>query len=174
MKALLSRRQIALSGMIMLAACVAPPKRPSFKKYVGPPVTEVRVYKAQRRLQLLSGDTVLKSYPVGLGNEPTGHKQFEGDGKTPEGLYYLDRFNPRSSYHLSIGISYPDKRDKAYAAASNRDAGGDIMIHGRGPDGNRLAPQNPDWTAGCIAVTDDEIEDIYAMLQPGTPIRVLP
>lgn len=174
MKVLLGRRQFALSGLIMLAACAAPLSRPTFKKYAGPPVTEVRVYKAQRRLQLLSGDTVLKSYQVGLGNEPIGHKQFEGDGKTPEGLYYLDRFNPRSSYHLSIGISYPDKWDKAHAAASNQDPGGDIMIHGRGPDRNRLAPQNRDWTAGCIAVTDDEIEDIYAMLQPGTPIRILP
>lgn len=105
MKVLLGRRQFALSGLIMLAACAAPLSRPTFKKYAGPPVTEVRVYKAQRRLQLLSGDTVLKSYQVGLGNEPIGHKQFEGDGKTPEGLYYLDRFNPRSSYHLSIGIS---------------------------------------------------------------------
>ena len=174
MKALLGRRQFALSGLVMLAACAAPTKRPVFKKYAGPPVTEVRVFKGQRYLQLLNGDTVLKSYEVGLGNEPIGHKQFEGDGKTPEGLYYLDRFNPRSSYHLSVGISYPDKRDKAHAAASNQDAGGDIMIHGRGPDGNRLAPQNRDWTAGCIAVTDNEIEEIYAMLQPNTPIRIYP
>ncbi|WP_371832310.1 L,D-transpeptidase family protein [Paracoccus benzoatiresistens] len=71
-------------------------------------------------------------------------------------------------------LSLIARRDKTYAAASNRDAGGDIMIHGRGPDGNRLAPQNRDWTAGCIAVTDDEIEEIYAMLQPGTPIRIFP
>ena len=172
MKALLGRRQFALSGLVMLAACAAPPKRPVFNKYAGPPVTEVRVFKGQRYLQLLSGDTVLKSYQVGLGNEPIGHKQFEGDGKTPEGLYFVDRFNPRSRYHLSVGVSYPNERDRAFAEQFGRDPGGDIMIHGRGPEGNQLVRQKRDWTAGCITVSDEEIEDIYAMLQPGAPIMI--
>ncbi|WVJ71073.1 L,D-transpeptidase family protein (plasmid) [Paracoccus marcusii] len=86
-------------------------------------------------MHLLNGQTVLRSYDFGLGNQPVGPKQFEGDGKTPEGLYFIDRFNPRSRYHLSVGISYPNEQDKAYAAQFGRSAGSDIMFHGRGPEG---------------------------------------
>jgi len=113
-----------------------------------------------------------KTYDIALGFQPVGHKQFEGDGKTPEGLYFIDRFNPRSRYHLSVGISYPNDQDKAYAAQFGRSAGSDIMFHGRGPEGNALAPRNLDWTAGCLALTDQEIEDVYAMLQPGIPVML--
>jgi murein L,D-transpeptidase YafK len=84
----------------------------------------------------------------------------------------VDRFNPRSRYHLSVGISYPNEQDKASAAQVGRDAGGDIMFHGRGLEGRKLAPKNRDWTAGCIALTDDEIEDVYAMLQLRTPVMI--
>lgn len=84
----------------------------------------------------------------------------------------MDRFNPRSRYHLSVGLSYPNERDRAFAEQFGRDPGGDIMIHGRGPEGNRLVRQKRDWTAGCITVSDEEVEDIYAMLQPGVPIMV--
>ncbi|MBU0779431.1 MAG: L,D-transpeptidase family protein [Alphaproteobacteria bacterium] len=169
-----NRRFASLSILAALAACgksepLARPA-PQFKRYFGPPVTQVAVYKAKRRMHLLNGKTVLKSYDFGLGNQPVGHKQFEGDGKTPEGLYFIDRFNPRSRYHLSVGISYPNERDKAYAAQFGRSAGGDIMFHGRGPEGNLLAPAEWDWTAGCITVTDEESEDIYAMLKIGTPV----
>lgn len=125
-------------------------------------------------MYLLSGQTVLKSYDFGLGNEPIGHKQFEGDGKTPEGLYYIDRFNPRSRYHLSVGISYPNERDRAFAEQFGLDPGGDIMIHGRGPEGTRLVRQKRDWTAGCITVSDDEVEDIFAMLRLGVPVMIYP
>lgn len=177
----LNRRHMYLGMIAALAACgrsgsTSLPERagdvPQFKRYFGPPVTQVVVYKGQRRMHLLSGQTVLKSYGLGLGNQPVGHKQFEGDGKTPEGLYFVDRFNPRSRYHLSVGISYPNERDKAYAAQFGRDAGGDIMFHGRGPEGRALAPRNRDWTAGCLALTDAEIEDVYAMLQLRTPVMI--
>lgn len=169
----LNRRHFSLAGLSALAACGAPqPKRPQFKSYSGPPVTQVVVYKGQRRLHLVSGQTVLKSYDLGLGFQPIGHKQFEGDGKTPEGLYFIDRFNPRSRYHLSVGISYPNDRDRALAERLGRDPGGDIMFHGRGPEGNELVRKNRDWTAGCITVSDEEIEDIYAMLQPGVPVVI--
>ena len=114
----------------------------------------------------------MKSYRFGLGFQPTGHKQFEGDGKTPEGLYYVDRFNPRSRYHLSVGISYPNETDRAFAEAMGRDPGRDIMIHGRGPEGNKLVRKNWDWTAGCMTVSDEEIEDIYSMLTPGLPVMI--
>jgi len=174
---LFNRRHASLAMLAALAACgqsastsAAPP--PVFKRYDGPAVTQVAVYKSERRMHLLSGTRVLKSYDFGMGNAPVGHKQFEGDGKTPEGLYYIDRFNPRSRYHLSVGISYPNERDRAYAAQFGRSAGGDIMFHGRGPEGNVVAPAKWDWTAGCIAMTDSEIEDVYAMLKIGVPVWI--
>ena len=171
-----NRRHASLAMLASLAACgssgPSSAPAPQFKRYSGPPVTQVAVYKGQRRMHLLNGQTVLRSYDFGLGNQPVGPKQFEGDGKTPEGLYFIDRFNPRSRYHLSVGISYPNEQDKAYAAQFGRDAGGDIMFHGRGPEGRKLAPKNRDWTVGCIAFTDKEIEDVYAMLQLRTPVMI--
>lgn len=139
--------------------------------YNGPSVTSIQVHKADRKMYLLHDDRVLKSYDVALGFAPVGHKQFEGDGKTPEGTYFITHRNPRSSYHLSLGISYPNDADRAAAAAAGKSPGGDIFIHGgpRGPISRR------DWTLGCIAVTDEEIERIYAMVKkPGTPIYILP
>ena len=168
------RRAFSLSALAMLAACAAPERQPRFKTYYGPPVTQVAVHKGQRSMYLLSGANVMKSYRFGLGFQPTGHKQFEGDGKTPEGVYFIDRFNPRSRYHLSVGVSYPNERDAALAQALGRQPGGDIFIHGRGPEGNRFAQTNRDWTAGCIAVKDEEIEEVYAMLRPGIPIVINP
>lgn len=165
------RKSLAVALLATLAACSAPSK---FKTYDGPPVTQVVVQKGARQMHLLSGNTVLKSYAVGLGNEPIGHKQYEGDGKTPEGRYLIDRRNPNSSYHLSIGVSYPNAEDTARALAVGMSPGSDIFIHGRGPEGNALAPRMRDWTAGCIAVTDKEMEDIYAMVQDGTPILITP
>ena len=127
--------QLITAGLLLaLVASCAPSK---FKSYSGPPVTQIVVNKSARQMLFLSGNTVIKSYNVGLGNEPRGHKQFSGDGKTPEGLYYIDRRNPDSRYHLSIGISYPNPVDSAYAAALGQQAGGDIFIHGRGPEGGR-------------------------------------
>lgn len=167
-----TRRAVAFSMLAVLAACGRPASK--FRAYNGPAVTQVVVNKGERKLYLLHNRTVLKAYDVGLGNEPVGHKQFEGDGKTPEGLYIIDRFNPRSEYHLSVGVSYPNENDTALAQALGREPGGDIFIHGWGPDGNRLAPNRRDWTAGCIAVRDDEIEEVYAMLRPGVPIVINP
>ena len=92
---------LALTMLTALSAC-APSK---FKDYDGPPVTQVVVNKGARQMMLLNGNQVLKAYRVGLGNEPIGTKHFEGDGKTPEGVYMIDRFNPRSAYHLSVGVS---------------------------------------------------------------------
>ena len=167
----ITRRTAAFSMLAMLAACGGKPKS-KFRPYNGPEVTQVVVNKGARKMYLLHGQTVLKSYDVALGNVPVGHKQFEGDGKTPEGMYFVDRFNPRSLYHLSVGVSYPNERDTAFAQALGREPGGDIFIHGRGPDGNRLAPKNRDWTAGCIAVKDEEIEEVYAMLRGGVPVII--
>ena len=128
-------RMIVVGLVAALAAC-GPSK---FKTYNGPPVTQVVVSKHDRKMYLLSGNRALKVYDVGLGTFPTGHKQFEGDGRTPEGLYYIDRRNPNSRYHLSLGVSYPNAADTARAAALGQSAGSDIFIHGQGPEGRVLA-----------------------------------
>ena len=157
--------------LVALAASCAPSK---FKTYNGPPVTQIVVNKSARQMLFLSGSNIIGAYNIGLGNEPIGHKEFSGDGKTPEGLYYIDRRNPDSRYHLSLGVSYPNAADTARAAALGQSAGSDIFIHGQGPEGRVLAQQRRDWTVGCIAVTDDEVEDIYAMVRDGTPILIAP
>jgi murein L,D-transpeptidase YafK len=143
-----------------------------FQTYDGPDVTRLVINKSSRQLLLLSGETVLKSYGVDLGFTPAGHKQFEGDGRTPEGSYMIDRRNPNSAYYLSIGISYPNAEDIAYAQKMGKDPGGDIFIHG-GPT-LRRDKGKPDWTAGCISVSNKEIREIYAMVKDGTLIEIYP
>jgi murein L,D-transpeptidase YafK len=141
-----------------------------FKRYNGPEVTQIQVYKGQRVMYLLHHDRVLKSYEIGLGGNPVGHKQFEGDQKTPEGAYVITHRNPNSRYHLSLGISYPNETDRAYAESMGQSPGGDIFIHGGPP----ARVPTDDWTVGCIAVTDREMERIYAMVNPGTTIHIFP
>jgi len=130
----------------------------------------LQMFKGDRNLFLFNNTSVLKAYRIDLGFAPEGPKQFEGDGKTPEGAYTVDRRNPDSLFHLSIGISYPNEADIAFAAAQGREPGGDIFIHGGPRPG--IDAIKPDWTAGCIAVSDREIEDIYAMVRDGTPIDI--
>ncbi|GAB4268445.1 MAG: L,D-transpeptidase family protein [Pararhodobacter sp.] len=154
--------------LLLLAACA---RGPRFLDYDGPEVTLVRVLKSERRLELWHHDTLLEDFDVALGQNPIGHKQRRGDSRTPEGRYVIDRRNPESAFHLSIGISYPNEADRARAAEAGVDPGGDIVIHGRGPRFRRI---RGDWTDGCIAVTDREMERIYAMVQIGTPIEILP
>lgn len=140
-----------------------------FISYDGPEVTRIVVMKSERKMYLFHGDEVLKSYDIDLGFAPVGHKQFRGDGKTPEGRYYIDRKNPNSAYYLSLGISYPNEQDRAFAAAQGKSPGGDIFIHGARKRGN---PRGPDWTAGCISVKNHEVREIYAMVRIGTVIDI--
>jgi len=166
----MNRRTLFLgaSALAALAACGDSSK---FISYSGPRVTQIQVFKGKRMMYLLHGDTVLESYKISLGGDPIGPKHFEGDGKTPEGLYYINRRNPNSAYYLSIGISYPNPQQVAYAAAQGKEAGGDIFLHGR--DGKNKG-RGRDWTAGCIAVKDKEIREIYAMVRENTPIFIFP
>ena len=161
------RRAVLLGGLAaFLSGCAS-----KFRTYSGPEVTRLRIYKSQRLLVLDGADRVLKTYPIGLGFAPEGHKQFEGDGRTPEGSYVIDRRNPDSLFHLSVGISYPNEADIAFAEAQGRSPGKDIFIHGgprRGVDPTNVR----DWTAGCISVKDREIEEVYAMVRDGTPIDI--
>jgi murein L,D-transpeptidase YafK len=137
-------------------------------------VDRVVVEKLQRRMDLMSGDRVVRSYDVALGFAPEGDKQQEGDGKTPEGRYVIEGRNPSSAFHLSLKISYPDAADRAAALARGVSPGGDIFIHGA-PNWWILPGQPPgDWTRGCIAVTKAEIEEIWRLVPDGTPVEIRP
>ncbi len=163
------KRSFLLSAFgFILTACGAP--RSKFKRYNGPQVTDIVVYKGRREMYLMHRNRVLQDYKIDLGFAPVGPKRVEGDGKTPEGLYYIDRRNPNSSFHLSLGISYPNTEDKARAHAMGKRAGGDIFIHGEDKDPEISA--KADWTLGCIAVKNHEIEEIYAMVDNGTRILI--
>ena len=142
-----------------------------FPTYHGPEVTQVVVNKGARRMYLMHHGEVLEDYDIGLGFAPEGHKEFEGDGRTPEGTYLIDRRNPNSKFYLSIGVSYPNYEDRAFASSQGKSPGGDIFIHGR-PREYRKGGR--DWTAGCIAVTNREIRQIYSMVKDGTPITINP
>ena len=157
---------LAVAAALLLTGC-APSK---FKSYDGPQVTEVRVFKSARKMYLMHGEVPLAEYDVALGFAPVGHKMHEGDGRTPEGSYLVDKRNPDSKYYLSIGIDYPRPADVARASSMGLSPGGDIFIHGRGD----VKKPFRDWTAGCIAVTNEEIEEIYAMVKAPTPIYIMP
>jgi murein L,D-transpeptidase YafK len=134
------------------------------------------VEKAERKLSLLHNGKVIKTYRVALGRNPVGAKVEEGDMKTPEGVYQVDNRNPNSDYHLALHISYPSEADNARAAARGVNAGFDIMIHGL-PNGKSWigpAHRKVDWTAGCIAVTDEEIEELWRAVPDGTTIEIRP
>jgi len=137
----------------------------------------IRVEKANRQMTLLRDGRTIGTYRISLGsNGDGGHKQREGDEKTPEGHYVIDWRNPRSMAHLSLHISYPNENDKQAAAAAGHAPGGNIMIHGLPNGWGWLASAHRlwDWTDGCIAVTDAEMRDIWARVPTGTPIEILP
>lgn len=139
-------------------------------------VSQVVVHKSQRRLHLMSGDEILHSYRISLGDNPVGHKLFEGDNRTPEGQYTLDWRNYNSDFYKSIHISYPSEEDRALADAWGLDPGGSIMIHGlpNGAGDLAFAYAGLDWTNGCIAVTNEEMDEIWQLVRDGTPISILP
>ncbi|MEY8833031.1 murein L,D-transpeptidase family protein [Phaeobacter italicus] len=147
-----------------------------FLAYNGPEVTSIVVNKGARKVYLMHDQDILREYKMDLGFAPSGHKAVEGDGKTPEGTYFIDRRNPNSAYHLSIGISYPNAEDRAKAAAMGKKPGGEIFIHGEpnSAKARKRAARVDDWTAGCIAVKNHEIEEIYAMVADGTPVFLYP
>jgi murein L,D-transpeptidase YafK len=136
----------------------------------------IQVEKSKREMLLFRQGIVIAEYKIALGGQPVGHKQFEGDQKTPEGTYAIDFKNPKSRYHLSLRVSYPSAHDSATAVSAGRSPGGDIMIHGLAP--GMLAANGiydfGDWTAGCIAVTNEEIRQIWNAVDIGTKIVIKP
>ena len=134
------------------------------------------VEKANRTMKLMRGNELLRTYKVALGHQPIGAKQRAGDHKTPEGSYIIDFKNPHSRFHLALHVSYPNASDRENARKLGVQSGGDIEIHGLE---SRFAwmgslHRAKDWTDGCIAVTNSEIEEIWQLVPVGTPLQILP
>jgi murein L,D-transpeptidase YafK len=137
---------------------------------------KVLVMKGERTMLLMKGDEVIKSYKVALGRNPVGHKVRMGDKRTPEGEYYLDRRNPKSRFYRSMHISYPNNQDIQNARARGFEPGRDVMIHGLPKGYGDLGKwhRTYDWTKGCIAVTNSEMDEIWDMVSDGTRIEIRP
>ncbi|QWF15332.1 L,D-transpeptidase family protein [Lysobacter capsici] len=161
---------ISLSVFAALLACAPawaltpPAMAPAAQR-----VDRIVVDKSQRRMQLFRNNMVIRTYPILLGDAPSGHKRQQGDERTPEGDYRISGRNPNSRFHLSLRVSYPNDADRKQARARGVDPGGDIMIHGGTPAGYRR-----DWTDGCIALTNPQIEEVWSLVPTGTPIRINP
>ncbi|MGZ3539018.1 MAG: L,D-transpeptidase family protein, partial [Syntrophales bacterium] len=140
------------------------------------PADKILIEKKERRLTLILRGEVLKTYKIALGGNPNGPKERQGDNKTPEGTYVIDSRNQDSPYHLSLHISYPNEKDKQRARELGVSPGGDIMIHGikKGVSWVGDFRAEVDWTKGCIAVTDEEIEEIEKLVPNGTIVEIRP
>lgn len=141
-----------------------------------PVADKIVVEKEKRKLHLISGDRIFRTFNIALGSSPVGDKEKEGDFKTPEGRYTLDTRNPNSDFFLSIHVSYPSSRDRREAREKGVSPGGQIMIHGQPNDPTYSAAyyKTQDWTNGCIAVSNSDIIDIWLMAPNDIPIEILP
>lgn len=164
-----------LVGLGFIAASLYAPMRP-----LPPPpalsgtVDSIVIEKAARRMQLFQDGKPVRTYNIALGFTPEGDKVRQGDGKTPEGEFTIDRRNSESAFHLSLGLDYPRPKDRSRAAIGGYNPGGDIFIHGQPnalPEGLKL---KGDWTAGCIAVSNAEMREIWAATPIGTKVEIRP
>ena len=139
-------------------------------------IDNIIVCKSKREMSVYSNGELLKTYKISLGRQPIGHKEFEGDKKTPEGIYSINDKNPNSGYHKNLGISYPDKNDMENAKQFGKSAGGNIKIHGFRNGIGFVGKFHRwfDWTLGCIAVTNQEIDELYDTVKIGTRIEIKP
>jgi murein L,D-transpeptidase YafK len=141
-----------------------------------PRIDRIVVHKKDHTLELMSKGKIIRTYKVALGGEPVGPKTCQGDHRTPEGEYVIDARNANSQFHRSLHVSYPNWEDRKRSSAAHCSPGGDIMIHGL-PNGYGFvdaAHRLKDWTDGCVAVTDQEIEEIWKEVPNGTPVKILP
>ena len=163
---------LALGLAAFLGYRIGPPPEPP------PPlagsIDRIVVEKSARRLTVFRGGEPLRSYGVALGFAPAGDKERQGDGKTPEGVFHIDRRNAQSAFHLSLGIDYPKPADVIRARAGGYSPGGDIFIHGQPNAFFGKAALTNDWTAGCIAVPDDVIEELWRITPIGTEVEIRP
>jgi len=170
------RKLVIVTAVLVVAGLAAYQFWPQEPLPPGTRADRVVVHKGRRTLTLMQGATPLKTYRVSLGANPTGRKTQEGDERTPEGSYVLDSRNPQSRFHLSIHISYPNAVDVEAARRAGVRPGGAIMIHGiqNGLGWIGRFHRFWDWTDGCIAVTNSEIEEIWRAVPDGTPIEIRP
>ena len=140
------------------------------------PITRLIVMKSERQMWAYNQDKLVKIYPISLGKSPIGNKKFEGDKKTPEGIYRINERNPNSAYHKNLGISYPNAEDKAYAKLQGKSPGGLIKIHGLPNKFVNIGRQHlrQDWTDGCIAVTNEEIDELFNAVVHNAEIDIRP
>lgn len=166
---------LLLIGLGFIAASLYSPMRPLPPL---PPLTgtveRIVIEKTARRMLLVQDGKPVRTYHIALGFSPAGDKVRQGDGKTPEGEFTVDRRNDESAFHLSVGLDYPRPADRDRAARGGYSPGGDIFIHGQPnalPDRLKL---KGDWTAGCIALTNAEIREVWAVTPIGTKVEILP
>ncbi len=165
---------IGLAGFIAYERYFAPPVTPPPLAPLTGQIDRILIEKSARRLTVYREGEALRTYRVALGFAPQGDKDREGDGKTPEGTFRIDRRNPASAFHLSLGLDYPHPDDRARAAAAGYSPGGDIFIHGQPNGFGAVATLRYDWTEGCIAVSDAEIEELWRITPIGTEVEIRP
>lgn len=182
--------RLALIPLLALAACAAPPPQQAQGPSSQPPLSReaarivperrfasvdyLIVDKSERLMVAYAGGQPVKAWQgLQLGDAPEGHKQFQGDERTPEGRYVIEGRNPGSAYHLSLKVSYPNAEDRAFAAQQGRSPGGDIFLHGQ-PNSLPFGRVPGDWTDGCIALSNDEIEELWRIVPDGTVIEIRP
>jgi murein L,D-transpeptidase YafK len=164
----IGRRSIVLAALTSLVAAATPNSAPGADR---PKADRILVVKSERRFDLLQSGQVLRSYRIRLGPNPVGPKIFQYDGRTPEGAYIIDGRTRNTPYHLALHISYPQPENIARAGRYDLPAGGGILIHGTPGTGKRF---ERDWTDGCIAVSNRAIEEIWDLVNDGTPIEIRP
>ena len=160
--------RLRLAGILLLLGCAA--------VQAASPVDRVVVKKSEGVLQLMAGEQVVRQFPAYLGGNPVGHKQHEGDRRTPEGRYLLHERKRNSRFYRALRISYPNEADRAAAKAAGKSPGGDIMIHGMPSLKKRslLMFDGRNWTDGCIAVSNPHMREVWDLVELGTPIEILP
>lgn len=177
----------ALLACLLLSACAAPETpvatyppllgREAARIIPQPRASAVDyliVDKSERLMVAYAGGRPVRAWRgLQFGDQPQGHKHFEGDERTPEGRYVIEARNPQSAYHLSLKISYPNAQDRAFAQSQGRSPGGNIFLHGQ-PNGWPADRVPGDWTDGCIALRNEEIEDLWRMVPDGTVIEIRP
>lgn len=161
-----------VAGLLAMGSTVASPRWAAAEAYWK--ADRILVKKGERRLYLLRDDAVIASYKVALGGNPVGPKYFQGDSRTPEGSYFIDSRNAGSRFYRALKISYPSPEDRARARQYGAPAGGLVMIHGQPNERRRSHDASSDWTDGCIAVSNREMDEIWAAVDIGTPIEIEP
>ncbi len=171
MKSLQEKKCVVLTTCFFAFLLVSPPGSRAIMQ-----ADLVVVRKSEHKLYLIKAGKILKTYHIALGAHPTGHKLKKGDGRTPEGRYILDYKNSHSAFYKSIHISYPNKADRERAKKAHVDPGGAIMIHGQknGLGWLTFISQHLNWTSGCIALSNEDMDEVWNAVKVGTPIEIKP